>query len=766
MLKIENHIVFKTAMSLLAGSKVPLLLVVLLCPTCQLSAADWTLGKAPLLTRWAAEITPTNVWPEYPRPQLVRTNWLNLNGLWDYAVTIKTAPQPEAYEGRILVPYPIESALSGVMKQLHEDEQLWYHRQISIPPSWRGQRIKLHFGAVDWRCRVWINGQEVGRHQGGYDAFTFDITPALRWDGGENIVLGVEDATGADQPRGKQSIKGEGIFYTSTSGIWQTVWLEPVPAPCIDGLKLIPDLKSRSLSVEVAVASIADDLTVEVTALDDDQEVGRVSGPPGEYLLLPIANPRAWIPADPFLYNLQVKLMRKQKLVDSVGSYFGMRNVSLKHDKNGHLGVALNDQMIFQVGIMDQGFWPDGIYTPPAEAAMKADLEFAKSAGFNLVRKHVKVEPERWYYWCDKLGLLVWQDMPSGNNTTAAGRVNFEVELQQMISGLYNHPSIIQWTLFNEGWGQYNTERLVSEIKSMDPTRLVDSASGWTDMSVGDIVDTHNYPDPQRPVPQSHRAAVIGEFGGVNFQVTNHNWSGEFWGYQDTMALSGVTAWYFHFMRSIWNLKETSGLAAAVYTQLTDVETECDGLMTYDRKVQKVDPAALYQANHEMADSRRGRIILPGSLQGLYPWRYTFMTPAGDWTNPAFDDTQWREGPAGFGSGFKRYATVRTTWDSGEIWVRRAFQLDKADLAEVAAFKLELLADPTEVYLNGELTEQNTNYLVDYQSFDLAPKAIQSLHAGTNVISAHCRFTSRRQYFDAGIFLPNSASSETTNTSK
>ena len=460
---------------------------------------DWHAAVAPLATRWAAEVSPTNSHPEYPRPQLVRPDWLSLNGLWDYAITPASAERPSDYPGRILVPFPIESALSGVKEHLDEMSVLWYRRRLEIPPDWAQRRVRLHFGAVDWEARVRVNGREIGQHRGGYDSFFFDITDDLKRSGPEEIVVAVMDPTEGDQPRGKQSRKPENIFYTPTSGIWQSVWLEPVPDTCIEDLKLTPDLSTRQLRLHVGVNRLAPSLTVEAVAFAGGQEAGRVSGPANDELRLAIASPHAWSPDDPFLYDLRVTLRDDGRDADRASSYFGLRQIALRRDSKGRTRMALNNQFLFQVGALDQGFWPDGIYTAPTDAALRYDIEFLKRAGFNLARKHVKVEPDRWYYWCDKLGLLVWQDMPSGKNTTPEGRLQFEAELQRMVEGRYNHPCIIMWVLFNEGWGQYDTERLTAWLKAMDESRLVDNASGWTDKRVGDVLDTHSYPGPNSP---------------------------------------------------------------------------------------------------------------------------------------------------------------------------------------------------------------------------------------------------------------------------
>lgn len=559
--------------------------------------AAWRLAPAPLITRWATEVNPTNVHSEYPRPQLVRSEWLNLNGLWDYAIRPHTASRPTSYNGQILVPFPIGSALSGVKQHLDERSVLWYRRRVVIPPGWKGQRVRLQCGAVNWHCRVWVNGQEVGQHFGGYDHFAFDITRFLHWSGAEEIVVSVTDPIEGEKPRGKQSLAPEGIFYTASLGIWQTIWLEPVSSVCIDGLNLTADVEAKVLRLRVAVNSLAEDVRVEVVASSSGVEAGRVAGFANTELSLPIVQPRLWSPEDPFLYDLTVTLKQGDRVLDRVWSYFGMRQVAVVQDEQRITRIALNGRFPFERGVLDQGFWPDGIYTAPTDTALKSDLEFVKKAGFNLIRKHVKIEPDRWYYWCDKLGLLVWQDMPSANNATDEGRHEFETELLEMVRGLQNHPSIIVWVLFNEGWGQYDTERLTQWVKGLDPSRLVDSASGWTDKGVGDIVDVHSYPGPYAPEPEARRAAVLGEFGGIGLPVDGHTWSANRWSYKNQENTQVLQAAYVELWKRAWALHDQRGLSAADYTQLTDVETECNGLLTYDRALAKI-PADVAAASN------------------------------------------------------------------------------------------------------------------------------------------------------------------------
>ena len=722
--------------------------------------APWHPAPGPLLTRWAAQVSPTNAHPEYPRPQLVRPDWLNLNGLWDYAVTSLAAAAPTNFTGQILVPFPIESALSGVRRRLDEHSTLWYQRNFSVPAAWRDKRVRLHFGAVDWRTQVFINGHEVGQHRGGYDGFTFDITDALNWSGNEEIRVAVFDPTEGDQPCGKQSRKPEGIFYTPTSGIWQTVWLEPVPKICINELKLTPDVDAQSLHVRVATASLAGSVRVEIQALVAGKEVSRVAGPANQELTLPVPSPHLWSPADPFLYDLRVTLEDGGQEVDAVSSYFGMRKISLRKDDAGVTRLALNDQFLFQMGALDQGFWPDGLYTAPTDDALRFDIEYLKRCGFNLARKHVKVEPDRWYYWCDKLGLLVWQDMPSGNNTTPESRMQFETELQRMVAGRFNHPSIIVWVLFNEGWGQYDTERLVTWLKVLDPSRLVDNASGWTDKRVGDLIDMHSYPGPECPQPESDRASVLGEFGGLGLGLPGHTWSKQFWGYLPMPDTESLSARYCQLLERVHFLRSSFGLSAAVYTQTTDVETECNGLMTYDRAVSKLDPAVVNAANHGDNQESPLHVVALNALYGRVVWKFTTNNPGPSWFEPEFNDAAWQKGNGGFGTEITPGAIIGTTWNTADIWLRRDFNIGPEDLRNA---RIQLFHDEdAEIYFNGIPAAQASRYSANYYLMNINAPAAASLKPGLNTMAVHCHQTTGGQFIDVGIVVPQAVKAAET----
>jgi hypothetical protein len=714
----------------------------------QQEKTPWHPATGALMSKWSAEVQPTNSHPEYPRPQLIRPEWLNLNGLWKYAITSSNVVNVTNFDGDILVPFPVESALSGAMRKLDEKSTLWYWRQFTVPETWHGKRVRLHFGAVDWQACVAINGHAVGMHRGGYDDFTLDITDRLKWTGAEEISVAVSDPTEGDQPRGKQSRKPEGIFYTSTSGIWQTVWLEPVPQVCIDDIRLTPDIEAQGLRVNAAANNLSTSLKVVAVALVDGKEIGRVTGPANSEFFLPIHSPHLWSPDDPFLYDLKLTLLNGTEMVDSVSSYFGMRKIALRKDTKGVTRIALNDQFLFETGALDQGFWPDGIYTAPTDEALRFDIEFLKRAGFNLARKHVKVEPDRWYYWCDKLGLLVWQDMPSCNNTTAEGRTQFEVELQRMVEGRRNHPSIIMWILFNEGWGQYDTERLATWLKSFDSSRMVNNASGWTDKRVGDVIDIHSYPGPEAPSREDDRAAVLGEFGGLGLGVPGHTWSTNTWGYLRMPDAATLNERSGKLLDRLRNLRDSFGLSGAVYTQTADVETECNGLLTYDRAVVKLDPAVTEAAIRSGRDTEF-RILAPDALQGRVTWKYTTEKPGADWTKAAFDDSKWSEGVGGFGAEGTPGTMINTLWNTNDIWLRREFVLNKEDAANP---KIQIHHDEdAEVYLNGILAVQAPGYITSYEEIDPEPAAAGALLNGTNVMAVHCHQTKGGQYIDVGM---------------
>lgn len=566
----------------------------------------------PIVTRWAKDVSQDLPWPEYPRPQLVRHNWQNLNGQWDFAIMPTDDDRPAEFNGKILVPFPIESRLSGVQRPFSPHQRAWYRRTFQLDETWRDKRIFLHFGAVDWYSEIWINGNRVGEHHGGYDPFTFEISDQVDWAKENELVVAVKDPTDTgSQPRGKQKLSPEGIWYTPASGIWQTVWLEPVEDSFIRELQITPNFEESEVAI-TAVADASPDSEVLFEVLDGESVVASQKLPANRQATLKIDSARPWSPNDPFLYDVRVSLTDGGKVIDSVTSYFGLRSTQLGKDRNGLTRVMFNGEPLFQFGPLDQGYWPDGIYLAPTDEALRYDLELAKRLGFNMVRKHVKVEPARWYYWCDRLGLLVWQDMPSGDTNapwpadgveierTAESAAQYRIELERLVNHLRSFSCVVVWVPFNEAWGQFDTERVTAWLEDYDPTRLVISASGGNDFGCGHIKDDHFYPGPGGPPAESGRAAVLGEFGGFGLPLANHTWQDqENWGYRSFESAAQLTSAYEDAIAKLRPLVE-SHLSAAVYTQTSDVEIEVNGLVTYDREVVKVNEETVRQANEQL----------------------------------------------------------------------------------------------------------------------------------------------------------------------
>src|SRR4051812_28144877 len=552
------------------------------------TAAAWRPVEGPLKTRWSKDVSPDKVLPEYPRPQMVRKDWTNLNGLWEYAIRPEAEKKPAKWDGEILVPFAVESALSGVKKPVQPDQKLWYRRTFLGRPLTQGKRLLLNFGAVDWKCTVWVNDKQVGEHSGGYDPFTFDITDALR-EGDNELIVAVSDPTDSGyQPHGKQWLKPHGIWYTAVTGIWQTVWLEPVPKKYIRSVAVTPDIDKGLAKFTVKLSSPGE---VLVRVLDGRKQKVEAIADHTERMALWMHDAKYWSPEEPFLYDLQIELLDGDKVVDKVESYFGMRKIEIKKDADGLNRLWLNNKVLFQYGPLDQGWWPDGLYTAPTDEALKYDIEMTKRFGMNMARKHVKVEPDRWYYWCDKLGLLVWQDMPSGETgRSEEAKENFFRELRAIIAALESHPSIVMWVPFNEGWGQHDTREVVAWIKRYcDLSRPVNEASGWNDQHSGDVSDMHSYPGPGMREPEKERVGVLGEFGGLGMPVHGHTWQQEKnWGYVTYDSKEKLTDAYVALLTAMRPLIGR-GLSAAVYTQTTDVEVEVNGLMTYDREIVKMD---------------------------------------------------------------------------------------------------------------------------------------------------------------------------------
>ena len=582
-----------------------------------------------LLTPWAEDVDTNCPHPEYPRPQMARENWQNLNGTWRYTITAAGEAQPTNFPGEILVPYPVESTLSGVGRQLQPGETLWYQRAFDLPPGKHPGRILLHFGAVDWQCEAFLNGQKLGEHCGGYDPFHFDITGHLNPD--ENILtLAVQDPSDS-QPiqRGKQVLNPKFIWYTTISGIWQTVWLEFVPETYIQTLRITPDFDAGTVTLQMKANQAGPGLAFRAEAFEGHQSAASAETAADRPLTLILDEPKAWSPEDPFLYDLKVSLLEDGKITDHVQSYFGMRKFSLAPDSQGRLRFCLNNQPYFLYGPLDQGYWPDGLYTPPTDEAMRWEIAFIKEAGFNMLRKHIKVEPARYYYHCDRAGLIIWQDMVSGGISPkpawfvfaqmfpkmrdnhlywrlgrgkASNREQFHREYRSMLEGLFNVVSIAIWGPFNEGWGQFDAAEIAEWTQNFDPTRLVDHASGWFDQGAGNFKSEHVYfkplPDPQL---DPNRGWVLSEFGGYSLHLPEHTWDPDKdFGYKKFTDSKALTEGYRQLLEGQLIPWIQAGLSAAVYTQTTDVETEVNGFLTYDRKVVKMDLDSIREIHQKL----------------------------------------------------------------------------------------------------------------------------------------------------------------------
>ncbi len=583
-------------------------------------AQEWKPAGNKIRTSFSEKVDPSNPLPEYPRPQLVREQWQNLNGLWDYAIVPKGSNQPEKFDGKILVPFAIESSLSGVGKTVGESNELWYYRNFTVPASWKYKKIILNFGAVDWIADVWVNDVKVGSHQGGYTPFGFEITPFLLKDKSQKLIVRVWDPTDKGfQPRGKQVDAPRGIWYTAVTGIWQTVWIEPVEPVYIAHLKTIPNVDGNNVSVRAVIQESSPADVVEVKVLDAGNIVGSGKAAAGQEVLVAVPQAKLWSPESPFLYYIEVSVIRNGVTGDKLKSYFGMRKISTKRDGNGIFRLQLNNRDYFQFGPLDQGWWPDGLYTAPTDEALLYDIKKTRDFGFNMIRKHVKVEPARWYYHCDRQGILVWQDMPSGDRSpqwqtrnyfngpefqrSAHSEENYRREWKEIIDFTYSNPSVVVRVPFNESWGQFKTPEIVEWTKNYDPSRLVNPASGGNHYDVGDMIDMHNYPEPVMGLFDSKRVNVLGEYGGIGLVYENNVWEKDRnWGYVQYKSKEEATNAYIRMAEILKKLIPYC-YSAAVYTQTTDVEVEINGLMTYDRKVIKLDEERIRKVNQEVCNS-------------------------------------------------------------------------------------------------------------------------------------------------------------------
>lgn len=736
-------------------------------------ANTWQMKRAPLMTSWSENVDTQRVWSEYPRPQMVRTTWKNLNGVWDFekGVGFGSYNPNQTFSQRILVPFPIESALSGIMDMDYENNltmTFFYRTSFILPDNFKGKDVLLHFGAVDWECVVFVNGVNVGSHRGGYDPFTFNITAALNTNMRQEIQVHVTDPSDrGGQPKGKQTIHPGGIYYTPISGIWQTVWLEPVEKIHLSNFTIIPDVDAQSVKITMETPYKTNTTKATIKIFDEDQLISSVNNVEiGRETIINITHPKLWSPNSPFLYDVVFELSDNQRVIDTVKSYFGMRKVS-RGSVNGMPCFLLNNQPTFLYGPLDQGYWPDGLYTAPCDEAMLFDIKVAKSLGMNMIRKHVKMEPARWYYHCDTMGIMVWQDMPSAQDGgtigyKAAVQENFYRETKNCMKAYINSPCIVTWVLFNEGWGQdasfvdTHTRKGYAEALKADTTRLINVVSGWVDFEFGDFIDRHNYPTPLLYAnPLKERIAVCGEYGGITLKVEDHMWKGNGQQYVAVNNTEELKNLFVSYVKMVQGLNQ-SGIWGAVYTQISDVEEEINGLITYDRKVVKVNPVQqteIRKAITETINRRHIPLLEAGDVSEKAMWKYSTTFSGTGWYLDGFDDASWARGRAGFGAGDPPNTHIRTPWNSKEIYLRRAFHLGNLSLDDVRNLKIWVYHDEDcEIFINGVLAAQTTGYISNFKLIPISEKALNALRINDeNLIAVKCTQSWGGQYIDVGL---------------
>ena len=739
------------------------------------NAAEWQMKQAPAMTKWSEQITPDNVLQEYPRPIMERSQWINLNGVWDLrkGVIDEAYSKDFTYDKAILVPFPIESALSGIMEK-SDDQCYWYHRTFTLPKNHNDNKWIINFGAVDWQCIVYVNGKLVGEHKGGYDPFSFDITDALKSGTEQDIAVYIYDNTGSQgQPTGKQSKNPSICWYTAVSGIWQTVWLEPVSKEAyITSFTMEPTLDRSWLSLKVNANDA--DATAKVVITDrDGNEAGTISGKAGSIMRATIANVHPWSTEDPYLYDVKITLEKNGKVTDEVKSYCGMRKIEVKKDANNIPRIYLNGKQIFQLGPLDQGWWPDGLYTAPCDEALLFDIQEMKKLGCNMIRKHIKVEPDRWYYHCDREGILVWQDLPSGNvvkGYESEAKANFERESINIVEAIKSHPSIVHWIVFNEGWGQFDTDRMTniidSHVNTLSPSRygkasLICCASGWTDSNIGNIIDIHSYPHPGCP-HNANRAAVCGEYGGITLKVPGHIWPGGDFGYTGVENGEDFTQYFTALGKEMVDLYRM-GLNAAVYTQLSDVEIEKNGFFTYDRRVLK--PASPYgdlrKSIEECINLPQDDVfikpILSTAKDHAYKWHYVTETPSDrHWYSTTFDDSAWKIGEGAMGHGINTTdfpGLVKTDWNTNQIYQRRWFYLGDISQENINRLRFTIFHDDdVNIYINGVWAGAHAGCTFNYWFMDINKEALATLKPNSwNLIAVECKQGTGQQIIDVGL---------------
>lgn len=723
-------------------------------------------AESTLVTPWGEQITQENAWREYPRPNMVRSNWKNLNGLWQYAVNKRSDANPQRWAGEILVPFAIETPLSGVKRLITPSEQIWYRRTFLAQCDKTKERFLLNFGGVDFRSQVFVNNTEVTDipHESGNLPFTLDITDYIV-DGENELVVSVWDPTNEGmQSTGKQVLKPDGCMYSRSSGIWQTVWTEVVPSTYITGYKVVTDIDKGTVSVTVEGKGDLMNARSTVTVLKDGEKISAADVEEwGKPVTMTISNPMLWSPESPNLYDLRITLKGKNSEPDTIQGYFGMRKIEWRKDEKGVPRFYFNNQKTFLLGTLDQGWWPDGFLTPPSDEAMKYDILFLKDCGFNMMRKHIKIEPLRYYYLCDKLGIILWQDMPSGSGDAENRYTLYRQELKEMVDLLQTFPCITMWVPYNESWGQPSatkTNLTIHWLKHYDPTRLVDGPSGWNDYGIGDTRDMHHYSEPSMFPVMNDRVSVLGEFGGIGYDVPGHLWTEQNWGYVHDSSAEDFFKRYSKDMDRLATLA-SEGLAASVYTQTTDVERETNGLQTYDRKVIKY-PATEFKKIHakvfEAAKETRIPIttdITPDGRKQTIIWKYTMEQPADNWTDSIFDDSSWESGPAGFGNATItkdiKAARVRTKWETKDIWLRREFEFN-GNPEDIEKLVLRVFYDENvDVYLNGIKIAQLNGYNSNYELQDILPETKSVLKHGKNIVAVHATNAEGGAYIDLGF---------------
>lgn len=732
-----------------------------LCILCVAANAQYTQQPVSIASPWAPLINETNAWQEYPRPQLVRKEWKNINGLWDYAITNRGENKPANFQGKILVPYSIESSLSGVQKTLKPTEELWYNKEVDIPTEWKSKNVIIHFGAVDYQSDLYVNGKHVGQHTGGSDPFSYDITPFLNPSSVQQISLKVFDPTDTDiQPRGKQSLNPKGFWYTAVSGIWQTVWMEPVNATRVSVLNPVSDIDNGTITLNSTLTNLLGNEQMEVQVFYQGKQIKKITEPYQSALKIDLKNALLWSPEHPNLYQLRLKITRNIETLDQIESYFAMRKISLAKDQNGYTRLALNNKPYFQWGTLDQGWWPESLLTPPSDEAMKFDMEMVKRMGFNMIRKHIKVEPARYYYHADTLGLLLWQDMPSGFiglhdeeqhvkfdakedwDRPEASAKSFKAEWKSIMDNLRFFSSIVVWVPFNEGWGQFQTKEITDWTINYDKDRLVDATSGWTDMKVGHMFDAHQYPGPSME-PQSQnpgRATVLGEFGGLGWPVKGYLWNEDKgnWGYRTYLDNSTFHNEVSRVINNIYPLL-ARGLSAAIYTQTSDVEAEVNGLITYDRKFQKISDQDMKKLSEPLyASVKKAVFVINDSEEQNSSLFVSPSHPGNNWNLHNPFDAQFKEhkGPYPLNKG-----------DS--LWAVNSFIVtDKKEKMALKLFgqgDLKIFLNGTEIYKNRIMTKRHYDELSisDY---------MQLLKKGKNVIGFELTNAEANTQFDFGLY--------------